>query len=360
MESIFKRLDKCDLEIKKEKRKKRYRLSVYNSLFFDGHIARMGDPTLTWLILGDKCTATVMLNGKVFCYLVYGGRYSDKIIDELAKIRGKDKRAIWRDLKRLKKEKRIDYETCRGVGTRIVVYPIEGVFERSFKATKDIGHNGTKQVPKRNLITTKMALDNYHNGTSQKGTGKESAKENKGNSEMAKNGSPCTRTYTKTKETMTTTSPVAAAISQIFKGRVKTDKVKDQIKGKNPDEVIALARYCQKESSAKNPVGLFFTMLKEGTKPPAPATKTRPVIPPPKGGYQSGDEPLVSPRQFVPEEVIVLFQQYGDAEHIVDNKLWKFLERYHKKHTPRDYYKDKDQLTPEEIANMLAMAEGQG
>jgi len=157
--------------------------------------------------------------------------------------------------------------------------------------------------------------------------------------------------------TTTTTSPdVAAVISQIFKGQVKTDKVKDQIKGKNPDEVMALAHYCQEQSNARNPVGLFFTMLKEGTRPPAPAAKTRPDIPPPRGGYQSGTDPLDSPRPFVPEEVIVLFQQYGDSEHIVDNKLWKFLDRYHEKHKPREYHKDKDQLTPEEIANMLAMA----
>ena len=157
----------------------------------------------------------------------------------------------------------------------------------------------------------------------------------------------------------TTTKPDAAAvISQIFKGQVKTDKVKDQIKGKNPDEVMALAHYCQEQSNARNPVGLFFTMLKEGTKPPAPAAKTRPDIPPPKGGYQSGTEPLISPRQFVPEEVIAIFQEKGEAEHIVDNKLWKFLDRYHEKHDPKNYYAYRQDLTQEEVANMLAVAEG--
>lgn len=95
------------------------------------------------------------------------------------------------------------------------------------------------------------------------------------------------------KETTTTEPDVAVVISQIFKGQVKTDKVKDQIKGKSPDEAIALAHYCQEQSNANNPVGLFFTMLKEGTKPPAPATKTRRKIPPPKGGYQTGKEPLI-------------------------------------------------------------------
>lgn len=37
---------------------------------------------------------------------------------------------------------------------------------------------------------------------------------------------------------------VAVAISQIFKGAVKADKIKDRIQGKNPDEMIALAHYC--------------------------------------------------------------------------------------------------------------------
>lgn len=160
------------------------------------------------------------------------------------------------------------------------------------------------------------------------------------------------------KETTQHLDDVVSKIFQIFKGSMKQSKIQNLIKGKDPDEMLRLAHYCSEKG--ENPPGLFTTMLKEGTKPPAPATKIRPDIPPPAGGYQSGDEPLVSPRQFVPEQVIAYFQQNGEAEHIIDNRLWKFLERYHKKHDPRDYYKDKDQLTQEEIANMLAMAEGQG
>ena len=160
------------------------------------------------------------------------------------------------------------------------------------------------------------------------------------------------------KETTQHLDDVVSKIFQIFKGSMKQSKIQNLIKGKDPDEMLRLAHYCSEKG--ENPPGLFTTMLKEGAKPPIPATKTKPYIPPPSGGCQSGEEPFISPRQFVPEQVIALFQQNGEPEHIVDNKLWKFLDRYHKKHTPRDYYKDKDQLTPEEIANMLAMAEGQG
>lgn len=114
-------------------------------------------------------------------------------------------------------------------------------------------------------------------------------------------------------EKETTTSPdVAAAISQIFKGTVKTDKVKDRIQGKNPDDLIALARYCQEESRATNPPGLFFSMLAEGTKPPAPATKTKRETPPSEGGYQSGEGSLFDNSFYmscVPDEVIAIVQQ---------------------------------------------------
>jgi len=353
MSNIFKRLDQCDLEIKKEKRRKRYRLCVYNSLFQNGHIAEMGDPALTWLILGDKCTATATRNGKVLGYLVYSGRWSGTIINELAEIRGKSRKAIERDLKRLKKVKRIDYQKRRGVGARIVVYPIPGTFEREFKTIKDIGQNGTKQRSKRHKESVKMTLDKGQNDLNSNPPPEELAKENKGSSETGKNGSALTNTLTKTKET--TTSPdVAAAISQIFKGAVKTDKVKDRIQGKNPDEVVALARYCQEESSAKNPVGLFFTMLKEGTNPPALVTKTRPAIPPPSGGYQTGDGTLCDISFYmscVPEEAVAIAQQKFPED--VEKAIIKLLNCYHEKYDPRDYYKTEDQLTEEEKKRMV-------
>ncbi len=358
MNDIFEKIDQCDLEIKKEKRRQRYRLCIYNSLYQNGHIARMGDPTLTWLVLGDKCTATATINGKVIGYLVYNGQWCKTLIDELAEIRGKSRKAIERDLEHLKEVKRIDYQRRRGVGARIVVYPIPGTFERSFKAVKDIGRNDPKQRSKRPMTKVETTFDKGQNDLCQNGIGKEKPKENKRELKTGKNGSALYKDLNNKDKRNNNNKDVAAVVSQIFKGRVKTDKVKDQIKGKNPDEVIALARYCQEESSAKNPVGLFFTMLKEGTKPPAPATKIRPDIPPPAGGYQSGDEPLFSPRQFVPEQVIAYFQQNGEAEHIIDNRLWKFLERYHKKHDPKNYYAYKQDLTQEEVANMLAMTEG--
>lgn len=53
----------------------------------------MGDATLTYLILEDKCTCEVTFNGKTW-YLVYGGKYC-RIISELCEIMKKDRKTIW-------------------------------------------------------------------------------------------------------------------------------------------------------------------------------------------------------------------------------------------------------------------------
>lgn len=267
-------------------------MHLYNSLYENGHIAKMGDPTLTWLVLGDKCTATATINGRVVGYLVYGGQWCDTLIDELAEIRGKSRKAIERDLKHLKTVKRIDCQRRRGVGTRIVVYPIPGTFERSFKAVKDIVRNDPKQRSKGPMTKVETTFDKGQNNLYQNVIGEEKPKENKKELKTGKNGSALYKDLNNKDKRNNNNKDVAAVVSQIFKGTVKTDKVKDRIQDKNPDEVIALARYCQEESRAHNPVGLFFSMLKEGTKPPAPATKTRFKIPPPKGGYQTGEEPF--------------------------------------------------------------------
>ncbi|MBA7530401.1 hypothetical protein ES705_22607 [subsurface metagenome] len=356
MSNIFEKIDQCDLEIKKEKRRKRYRLCIYNSLYQNGHIARMGDPTLTWLVLGDKCTATATINGKVAGYLVYNGQWCKTLIDELAKIRGKSKKAIERDLKHLKKVKRIDYQRRRGVGARIVVYPIPGTFERSFKAIKDIGRNDPKQRAKRPLIKVETTFDKSQSDLYQNDIGKEKPKEKKKELKTGKNGSALYKDLNN--KDKNNNKDVAAVVSQIFKGTVKTDKVKDRIQGKNPDEVIALARYCQEESSAKNPVGLFFNMLKESTKPPAPATKTRPKIPKPAGGYQTGREPHFDSSFYmscVPEQAITIAQQKFPKD--IEKAVERLLVIYHKKFDPRDYYKSKEQLTEEESKNMVEIIE---
>jgi len=308
MKNIFEKLDHVRAQIKEEKRKKKYRLGLYDKLYTDGHLRTMKNATLTYLILGDKCTSEVTFNGEQY-YLVYGGRFSETIISELVEITGKSRNTIWRELRYLKKIKRIDFETRDGFGTRIVVKPIPDAFQRRFKESKElsqneVGKNGQDlyqneiaPMSKQDSTYVKMKQQVVQNGVARNGVDKEKLKEIKENSETGKNEvsltKTYTKTYTKTEETTTTqTGDVAAVVSEIFKDTVKADKVKDKIQGKNPDEVIALAHYCQEESNAKNPVGLFFTMLEEGTKPPAPAKKLWQRIKPPAGGYQSGEEPL--------------------------------------------------------------------
>ena len=149
---------------------------------------------------------------------------------------------------------------------------------------------------------------------------------------------------------------VISKIFQIFKGSMKQSKIQNLIRGKDPDEMLRLAHYCSEKG--ENPPGLFTTMVKENAKVPK-EKEGRPKISPPKGGYQTGKEPLISPRQFVPEEVMALFEQYGEAEHIIDKRLWKFLERYHEKYDPKNYYADRQDLTQTEIENMIAVAKKQ-
>jgi len=130
----------------------------------------------------------------------------------------------------------------------------------------------------------------------------------------------------KNEKNETTTSPdVAAVISEIFKGRVRTDKVKDQIQGKDPDEAVALAYYCAKESTAKNPVGLFFTMLKDGTKPPIPAGKRE--IPPPAEGYQTGEGPLLIDESDQTEKARIEEKKIDEGDQEEEESDEEFQER---------------------------------
>jgi len=101
------------------------------------------------------------------------------------------------------------------------------------------------------------------------------------------------KTYKNDKNKTTTPDvDVAVKIFQIFKGSMEQTKIQNLIKGKDPDEMLRLANYCSEKG--ENPPGLFIIMVKEGTKPPMPATKTvRRNIPPPAGGYQTGEGPLL-------------------------------------------------------------------
>lgn len=89
-------------------------------------------------------------------------------------------------------------------------------------------------------------------------------------------------------------------------------------------------------------------MVEEGTKPPMPAAKTKPDIPPPEGGYQKGEGPLIdggrqvekagpeeqkeeeeeSDEEFecrMKEDLEKLKKQWGSSS--VDDSLWRQLER---------------------------------
>lgn len=136
--SIFEELDRCSAQIKEEK--KPYHLCLYDGLFTNGHVSKMKNATLTYLALGRKCTCERILNGKSW-YLVYGGRYSKKIISEVAKMTGKSKRTVKRDLKCLKESDLAEYESQDGVGFRIAVKPIPRGFERRFKDSRNLGQN---------------------------------------------------------------------------------------------------------------------------------------------------------------------------------------------------------------------------
>lgn len=374
MKGIFEQLDKCNLEIRKEKRRRRYQLHLYNSLYENGHIAKMGDPTLTWLILGDKCTATATLNGKELCYLVYGGQWSKKIIDELMETRGKSRKAIWRDLKRLKKVKRIDYETRAGVGTRIVVYPIAGTFERRFKVVKEIGRNDLKQGSKRPMTKVETTFDKSQNDLYQNGIGEEPTKENKQNSETGKNGSPLSKTLAKTKTTTQPNGVVVSLpktektpeamdvlndiiISRVFKEleekTIGIKKLKQLIQGKDPEKIFRLALYAKKH--AKNNVsGYFVTLISQDADIPESESKARPKVPPPAGGYQTGKGALLDSNFYmscIPQEAIAIAQQKFPKD--VKKAVVKLLDVYHTKYDPRDYYKTEDQLTEEEKERMV-------
>ncbi|MBA7513280.1 hypothetical protein ES705_05291 [subsurface metagenome] len=101
------------------------------------------------------------------------------------------------------------------------------------------------------------------------------------------------------KETTQHLDDVVSKIFQIFKGSMKQSKIQNLIKGKDPDEMLRLAHYCSEEG--ENPPGLFTTMVKENAKVPKGKDKIR-KIPPPPGGYQTGEEPLDQSGLDSPEE----------------------------------------------------------
>lgn len=339
MTNIFEKLDKFDVEVRKEKSKRKYRLWIYNSLFTDGHIAKMGDPTLTWLVLGDKCTGTAIFNGKVLGYLVYGGQYSDKIIDELVKIRGKSKSAIWRDLEHLKKTKRIDYQTRRGVGTRIIVYPIPGAFERQFKTVKSIGHkerNVTKKLTKRCLVSNKMLLSKSHNVTYEKSPKKELPKENKDNSENGKNRKVLDNDLYKDNSNNKDLLAVASQIARILKGTITKEKVLAEIQGGEQEKMLGLAREVIERSGVENPAGLFITLARE--------EKAK--------GQEQGQASATGVFAYIPDEVLGIVKEKFQGKEL-ENQLWQTLDRYHERFNPREFHKCKEDLSESEIRDMV-------
>lgn len=342
MTNIFEKLDKFDVEVKKEKSRRKYRLWIYNSLFTDGHIARMGDPTLTWLVLGDKCTGTAIFNGRVLGYLVYGGQYSDKIIDELVKIRGKSKPAIWRDLEHLKKTKRIDYQTRRGVGTRVIIYPIFGVFERSFKAVKDIGHkerNVTKKVTKRSLISNETLFSKSHNVTSEKSPKKELPKENKGNSENGKNGKCLDNDLYKDNSNNKELIAVASQIAKVLNGAITKENVLTEIQGQDLRKMVRIADEVMERQGVQNPVGLWISLVREEKAKDKKPNQT--IV---TGVYA-----------FIPDEVLGVIKEKFQGKEL-ENRLWEVLDQYHERFNPNTFHKWKEDLSESEIRNMVKVA----
>lgn len=339
MSNLFERLDKSDLEIRKEKTKRKYRLHLYNSLYQNGYIAEMGDSTLTWLILGDKCTATAQLDGQVVSYLVYNGQWSGTIIDQLAEIRGKSRGAIERDLKRLKELNRIDYQRRTGAGTRIIVFPIPGTFERKFKAVKDLGQSDIKIISKWDKDYIKVGQRLSQSDIKSKSANKKSVKENKGNVESRQNRKVLDNDLYKDNSNNKELLAVASQIARVLNGTITKEKVLAEIQGREPEKMLGLAREVMERSGVQNPAGLWVTLVRE--------EKAK--------GKEPNQTIVTGVYVFIPDEVLGIFKEKLQGKEL-ENQLWQTLDKYHKKFNPREFHKFKEDLSESEIKNMVEVA----
>ena len=347
---IFEELDRLKEKTKREKQAKSYRLLVFNSLWQNGYSKEMG-PVAAWVyvILGDKCTREETLAGKV-CLFVYGGGYSKTIIKELAEFVGKSIWIIWRALKQLKKIGRIDYQTRQRVGTRIVVFPIPGAFEKHLNKPKN-GFIKELNKGKNALNNSAGAIDNSAGAITnsagaiiQPGLFEESGKENKQNSKLPETESPLTKTTTKTFVV------ACSEICQILKGAIRPEKVQNLIKDRDLDEMIKLARRSA-EKATQNPVGLFITMVREKTG--IPKTETKPIE---EGTTKKRKLPYVY--SITPDPIIELFEKKGLKGQELENKLWEVNGRYKDQvcHLSIDFDVPKEELSQGETARMVAIA----
>ena len=135
------------------------------------------------------------------------------------------------------------------------------------------------------------------------------------------------------KETATATeTDVAAVVSPIFRGAVKTETLREEIEkiqNKDTDYLIRTARYCQEKNGATNPVGLYFTMIRQGTEPPTRATNRspQPNIPPPAGGYQTDEGPLVDDQVDKEDEPEKIAVEEKEGEEESDEEFERRMER---------------------------------
>lgn len=273
MISIFEELDKFNLEISKEKRKKKYRLNLYNSLYQNGYFAEMGNATPVYEILGDKCTCQVTMNGQIW-YLVYGGKYSH-IVNELSKILNRTRKTIRRYLNHLKKLGLIQYETSP-LGSRIAVKPIEGAFEKNFNTHKSLGQNyswngqeytgdGSKQPKGCEGMTQVLG----QNTPPPKRPSEEIPNIINGNPNFYENQESCTRTIPRTGIKTTTTSELDDVASEIIKilnnpgkGKISLSTIEDRITGKDPAKMKAYALMAAKKATSNIP-GYWLRLVKE-------------------------------------------------------------------------------------------------
>ena len=333
---VFKLLDRDDVKTQKEKNKKKFWLSLCSSLFENGHAAEMGQATLTYQVLGYKSTSILELKGKLVG-LVYGGKWSKTIINELAKLHGVSKKTIWRYLKRLKALGRIDYQKRRGIqGARIVVFFIPGALERKAYLGQKFHHLGQKF---HHLGQNVLPLG--QNVLSKNPPPEELPKENKENLKSDQKSSSPYKDSIKDH----TNNNVLAAVCEILPAASK-EEIQKQIQGKNPEKVIAWARACAERSNVQNPPGLFFSELKR-----------RPelfMI----DNNESTRKKLPYIYSIIPNPVIEIFRKKGLKGQGFENALWEVSKRYKDQvcHLSINFDVPKEKISQGETARMVAIA----
>ncbi|MBA7518962.1 hypothetical protein ES705_11043 [subsurface metagenome] len=335
-QDVFELLDRLKRKVKQEKQTKSYRLFVFNSLWQDGYSRKMGPAaTCFFLILGDKCTREEKIADKL-CLFVYGGAYLKTIIQELADLLGKAKPAVWRYLKRLKELGWVDYKTRRNLGTRIVVFPIPGAFERHFNKSKNVLNKNGNVLNKNGNVLIKNG-----NVFIQPALFQESAKENKRNPKIPETENPPNKDLNK--DHNKDNNKAVAEIFQILNREITPERILELIKGKDPELMIKLA----KQSAGKEkPVGYWITLVKGNAR----ATENKPK------------EEVLMPKHegtgifaFCPEEVVQVMRKKFQGKEL-ELALWKLLSEYHDKFEPVDFHKFTEALSGQERARILDLA----